>query len=131
MCEVKTCEPVKKSKKLLQFTIFDGVKDRTVVSGIATVSYTHLDVYKRQVPDNHRRLSKCLLFALFGVLLFHFNGYNRSSDSARICLFHCLLSVSYTHLDVYKRQLILFFTANSFAHLSIPFAHPELSLIHI
>ena len=35
MCEVKTCEPVKKSKKLLQFTIFDGVKDRTVVSGIA------------------------------------------------------------------------------------------------
>lgn len=35
VCEVKTCEPVKKSKKLLQFTIFDGIKDRTVVSGIA------------------------------------------------------------------------------------------------
>ena len=35
VCEVKTCEPVKKSKKLLQFTIFDGVNDRTVVSGIA------------------------------------------------------------------------------------------------
>lgn len=35
VCKVKTCEPVKKSKKLLQFTIFDGVKDRTVVSGIA------------------------------------------------------------------------------------------------
>ena len=35
VCEVKTCVPVKKSKKLLQFTIFDGVKDRTVVSGIA------------------------------------------------------------------------------------------------
>ena len=35
VCEVKTCEPVKKSKKLLQFTILDGVKDRTVVSGIA------------------------------------------------------------------------------------------------
>lgn len=35
VCEVKTCKPVKKSKKLLQFTIFDGVKDRTVVSGIA------------------------------------------------------------------------------------------------
>lgn len=35
VCEVKTCEPVKKSKKLLQFTIFDGVKDRIVVSGIA------------------------------------------------------------------------------------------------
>ena len=35
VCEVKTREPVKKRKKLLQFTIFDGVKDRTVVSGIA------------------------------------------------------------------------------------------------
>ena len=35
VCEVKTCEPVKKSKKLLQFTIYDGEKDRTVVSGIA------------------------------------------------------------------------------------------------
>ncbi len=33
--EVKSCEPVKRSKKLLQFSLFDGVKERTVVSGIA------------------------------------------------------------------------------------------------
>ena len=33
--EVKACEKVKKSKKLLQFTIFDGADERTIVSGIA------------------------------------------------------------------------------------------------
>ena len=33
--EVKACEKVKKSKKLLQFSIFDGAAERTIVSGIA------------------------------------------------------------------------------------------------
>ena len=33
--EVRACEKVKKSKKLLQFTIFDGADERTIVSGIA------------------------------------------------------------------------------------------------
>ena len=35
VCEIKTCEPVKKSKKLLQFTLDDGTGvDRTILSGI-------------------------------------------------------------------------------------------------
>ena len=33
--DVKACEKVKKSKKLLKFTIYDGVGERTIVSGIA------------------------------------------------------------------------------------------------
>ena len=33
--EVKSCEKVKKSKKLLKFSIFDGTGERTIVSGIA------------------------------------------------------------------------------------------------
>ncbi len=33
--EVKACEKVKKSKKLLKFTVFDGAAERTIVSGIA------------------------------------------------------------------------------------------------
>ncbi len=33
--EVKACEKVKKSKKLLKFNIFDGAGERTIVSGIA------------------------------------------------------------------------------------------------
>lgn len=35
VAEIKACEPVKRSKKLLKLTIFDGEKDRTVASGIA------------------------------------------------------------------------------------------------
>ncbi len=33
--EVKACEKVKKSKKLLKFSIFDGADERVIVSGIA------------------------------------------------------------------------------------------------
>ena len=35
VCEVKACERVEKADKLLKFTLFDGERDRTVVSGIA------------------------------------------------------------------------------------------------
>lgn len=35
VAEIKACEPIKKAKKLLKLTVFDGVKERTVTSGIA------------------------------------------------------------------------------------------------
>lgn len=35
VADIKACEPIKKAKKLLKLTIFDGVKERTVASGIA------------------------------------------------------------------------------------------------
>ena len=35
VAEITECEPVKKAKKLLKLTVFDGVKSRTVASGIA------------------------------------------------------------------------------------------------
>ncbi|MCR5040520.1 MAG: methionine--tRNA ligase [Clostridia bacterium] len=35
VCEIRTCEPVKRSKKLLKLTVFDGNGERTVCSGIA------------------------------------------------------------------------------------------------
>lgn len=35
VAEIRACEPVKKAKKLLKLTVFDGVKERTVASGIA------------------------------------------------------------------------------------------------
>ncbi len=35
VAEVRQCEPVKKSKKLLLLTLFDGTRERQVVSGIA------------------------------------------------------------------------------------------------
>ena len=51
--KVKNCEAVPKSKKLLRFTLDDGTEnERTILSGVHAfyaVSYTHLDVYKRQI----------------------------------------------------------------------------------
>lgn len=35
VAEIKACEPVKKAKKLLKLTVFDGANERTVASGIA------------------------------------------------------------------------------------------------
>lgn len=35
VAEIKACEPIKEAKKLLKLTVFDGVKERTIASGIA------------------------------------------------------------------------------------------------
>ena len=35
VAEIKACEPIKKAKKLLKLTVFDGGKERTVASGLA------------------------------------------------------------------------------------------------
>ena len=44
VCKVLACENVKKSNKLLKFQLDDGSgTPRQILSGIATVSYTHLD----------------------------------------------------------------------------------------
>ena len=70
--------------------LFRRIKARSVRSyGFAAVSYTHLDVYKRQV---------FFLFSKRGQLLFHIFKAQQ--------LVHDLVHrpVSYTHLDVYKRQ---------------------------
>ena len=64
-------------------------------SGLAThgihplrpVSYTHLDVYKRQP-----------------FVVFRCKGH--IADVAACCLLVVLEPVSYTHLDVYKRQIL-------------------------
>ncbi|OTO76548.1 hypothetical protein A5865_000405 [Enterococcus sp. 12E11_DIV0728] len=53
--------------------------ERTSSNYILAVSYTHLDVYKRQIPT-----SSILRFRIFDIVIFK--------------------PVSYTHLDVYKRQ---------------------------
>lgn len=45
---IKACEPIKKAKKLLKLTIFDGVKERTVASGIAKF-YTPDDLIGRKI----------------------------------------------------------------------------------
>ena len=75
-----------------------------ISSRIYTVSYTHLDVYKRQAAawvkktlNDHRRV------------IFNGNGYSEAweAEAARRGLPNRKCTpdaVSYTHLDVYKRQ---------------------------
>ena len=58
------------------------------------VSYTHLDVYKRQTP--HRSMMIC------GILASR-SGMAAMRPSARFMM-RFIPAVSYTHLDVYKRQ---------------------------
>ena len=50
MCvgKIKACEKVKKSKKLLQLTVFDGERDRTILSGISEW-YTAEDLVGKHV----------------------------------------------------------------------------------
>ena len=68
--------------------------------GTAPVSYTHLDVYKRQ--------------DVIYLLIIRLNSIDHIVITLQLCYLprtsHC--TVSYTHLDVYKRQfthLIAFF----------------------
>ena len=68
-----------------------GLVGEIIVS--VTVSYTHLDVYKRQAVDRagHQALEVGDVVELFD----------------QIAPLHGLVPVSYTHLDVYKRQAAL------------------------
>ena len=80
--------------------------------GFNPVSYTHLDVYKRQSQTSNSRFSKLLLLyysksagpsellagCLRGLLL------SSASSEATSTIVGSFPPVSYTHLDVYKRQ---------------------------
>ena len=55
------------------------------------VSYTHLDVYKRQIPDSGY-IKNCIANRRLA------NSYAKVNATR-------LITVSYTHLDVYKRQI--------------------------
>ena len=70
-----------------------GIGRESKALGTEAVSYTHLDVYKRQ------SLGLSMTRVLFGLSLFYFliPGYI-------LALGLSLVAVSYTHLDVYKRQ---------------------------
>ena len=73
--------------------------DKPIPTTLESVSYTHLDVYKRQhlasLPDEPAAVIVAELQRL-GIPEAHWDGYLE-------CL--ALETVSYTHLDVYKRQV--------------------------
>ena len=63
-----------------------------------SVSYTHLDVYKRQMPHCTKRLP----FASGRLLTVPLSPMETMRTASPFL--SCSGSVSYTHLDVYKRQ---------------------------
>ena len=66
-----------------------------------SVSYTHLDVYKRQIPYFSKYSSAQERKSFFDTLL------DFASLSSRANVFRSM-AVSYTHLDVYKRQTMTY-----------------------
>ena len=96
----------KSSRKVLQHRKRPHIP--MLPSCLASVSYTHLDVYKRQ--------GNILLGLNFGSegepiksLLFLFLLELLKRDGGRLTYnvkFAYFISVSYTHLDVYKRQVL-------------------------
>ena len=77
------------------------------------VSYTHLDVYKRQGDTKRasaKEIGKLFLDTVWGllspviVLGGIYSGLFTPTEAAAVAVVYSLIAVSYTHLDVYKRQ---------------------------
>ena len=64
-----------------------GTVQQPFLMGIVAVSYTHLDVYKRQVSPTFRTAANAV-------------------NILRQVAVNGIIAVSYTHLDVYKRQVL-------------------------
>ena len=73
-----------------------------IILCIIPVSYTHLDVYKRQVMD--ASMASLLFCNKFAPLIQYF-GVNGTKMHSWAGAVEPVYTVSYTHLDVYKRQV--------------------------
>ena len=72
------------------------------------VSYTHLDVYKRQVLTSYSRGEGTNLHgSAFRVLKTIRSGYHGNRIECILVAIASVEAVSYTHLDVYKRQVYM------------------------
>ena len=74
-------------------------KGRTVIvvaHRLSAVSYTHLDVYKRQTSGNIGKISSVLSTDMVFI---------EEVSMSTIGNMMSYMPVSYTHLDVYKRQV--------------------------
>ena len=76
--------------------------------GLVTVSYTHLDVYKRQIFTSEMEDELSVVEPDLKLVLESENPRKMVIDQDTTTrLLKALYAVSYTHLDVYKRQLSL------------------------
>ena len=83
---------------------FDHISSCCFSLGSGTVSYTHLDVYKRQVMV--RQFSGNVLdgHIIKAAAVQHFSRGLSPGKIGHAAHFRIFVAVSYTHLDVYKRQ---------------------------
>lgn len=69
VAEIKACEPIKNAKKLLKLTLFDGVKDRTVASGISKFYKPEDLVGKKVILVSNLKPAKLCGVESFGMIL--------------------------------------------------------------
>ena len=107
--DVSRAEMDRRAEETLAHVGLSGWGDKRpdeLSGGMRPVSYTHLDVYKRQVrytPHTRYPAHSCLP-AKTEAQFFLWKLYFKEQTCA------LRLPVSYTHLDVYKRQIFSFFS---------------------
>ena len=69
VAEIKACEPIKNAKKLLKLTLFDGVKDRTVASGISKFYKPQDLIGKKVILVSNLKPAKLCGVESFGMIL--------------------------------------------------------------
>ena len=69
VAEIKACEPIKNAKKLLKLTLFDGVKDRTVASGISKFYKPEDLIGKKVILVSNLKPAKLCGVESFGMIL--------------------------------------------------------------
>ena len=88
---------------------WSGKAELKNLHGLESVSYTHLDVYKRQPLRRQYAIRNEAAARHDTVSYTHLDVYKRQCLACvccKIARFGALMSVSYTHLDVYKRQAL-------------------------
>ena len=89
----------------------NGVDLVLAIKKAAPVSYTHLDVYKRQTNNNTRLKNMDMRKVKFAMMILAASLLTACGSSKKE-------PVSYTHLDVYKRQGLRNATGKDSLHLT-------------
>ena len=76
VADIKNCEPIKKSKKLLKLTVFDGEEERTVASGISPYYTPDQQIRKKVILVSNLKPAKLCGVESNGMILAASHGDN-------------------------------------------------------